>query len=230
MKYADGSHHISRLTVKQLVLGSTSPFRRALLQAAGVELGVQAPGVDETAIQAPDAAALARARARAKASAVAVARPECLVIGADQVLGLEGKSFDKAASAAEAVQRLTQLSGKTHYLYSAFCLAWAAPGQSPRILCEDMVPVAMPMRALSEAAIAAYVATGEWQGSVGCYQYENRGVHLFNEVAAEHSAIVGLPLTALFGQLRRLGIDLLQAPHPPWTIECSPGSAAAVSR
>jgi septum formation protein len=77
------------------------------------------------------------------------------------------------------------------------------------------------MRPLGDAAIEAYLATGEWQGSVGCYQYEHRGVQLFEGVRGDQSAIVGLPLQELCAALRRLGLDVLEDPRGPWTLRLS---------
>lgn len=212
------SPHDSRsLLVKQLILGSTSPFRRKLLEASGLVFTCAAPAVDEAAIQADDPQALARARARAKALAVAGQHPGALVIGGDQVLGLDGQTFDKVTTPEAALARLRQLAGRTHALHSALALAY---GES--LVAEELVSVAMPMRPLSEAALKAYVATGEWQGSVGCYQFEHRGVQLFTGVHGDQSAIVGLPLQELFAVLRQLGIDPLLNPQPPWTVASWP--------
>jgi septum formation protein len=208
------SPHDSRLvSVNQLLLGSTSPFRRKLLEASGVAFGAAAPNVDEAAISADRAETLAMARAIAKARAVAAAHPGALVIGGDQVLGLDGKTFDKAQTAGEARERLRLFAGRTHHLHSAVALAYG-----DRLVHEELVSVAMPMRRLSEAELDAYVATGEWRGSVGCYQYEHRGVHLFSGVRGDQSAIVGLPLQELLAALRALGLDALVKPEPPWTI------------
>jgi septum formation protein len=82
----------------------------------------------------------------------------------------------------------------------------------------QVVDVPMPMRPLSAADIEAYLLTQEWRGSVGCYQYENRGVHLFDGVAKDQSTIVGLPLQELLRALRDLGVDLLRQPQPPWRL------------
>lgn len=153
------------------------------------------------------------ARARAKALDVSQRQSDALVIGADQVLSYENKSFDKVQDKAAAQARLSLLAGSTHTLHSAFALAWQG-----RVLAADIEDCLMPMRHLTAAEIAAYVATGEWQGSVGCYQYENRGVQLFNGVRSEQSSIVGLALQPLLAALRQLGINPLLEPHPPWTL------------
>ncbi len=204
-------------SVKELILASGSPFRKALLAAAGVPFRVRTAEVDEYAIQAAEPRALASKRAEAKAKAVADLEPGCLIIGADQVLSLGAVTFDKAKDRAEAKLRLTQLAGQVHHLHSAVALAFKKDASSDvRIVERFVVDCAMPMRGLAEAEIDAYLDTGEWQGCVGCYQYENRGVHLLHGVAAEHSAIVGLPMIALLHSLRRLGVDALTRPVGPW--------------
>lgn len=126
-----------------------------------------------------------------------------IVIGCDQTLALDGVCFDKASDAGTAVERLTLLAGKTHYLHSAYVL-W-----SKEQIIERVVSIPMPMRTLTTQEIANYVATNEWKGSVGCYQFENRGVNLFEGVAADQSAIVGLPLQSLLKDLRAMGCSVL---------------------
>lgn len=206
-------------SVKTLVLASSSPWRKSLLASTGAAFVVQTAPVDEYAISAPDPTSLAMARSEAKAFATAEVMPGALVIGADQVLSLGQQMFDKARSSHEAAERLAQMAGRSHTLHSGLCLAMGPTEGTPaRILTSLVVDVAMPMRALLKAEIEAYVATGEWQGSVGCYQYENRGIHLFEGVAGDQSSIVGLPLQALLKMLRNLGVDLLRQPSPPWTL------------
>lgn len=208
-------------SVKTLVLASASPWRKNLLATTGASFTVQTAPVDEYAIKAPDPRGTAGARSEAKALAVAEQMPGALVIGADQVLSLEDRMFDKAKTEGEAFARLTQMAGRSHILHSGLALALGPVpemGQGARVLASTVVDVAMPMRPLTEGEIKAYLATGEWQGSVGCYQYENRGVHLFDGVTGDQSSIVGLPLQTLLKMLRQLGVDLLRYPSPPWTL------------
>lgn len=127
-----------------------------------------------------------------------------LVIGADQVLSLDGYVFDKALSAEEAFQRLRQFEGRTHFLHSAFCLIAVDEGRDIKTVYEEVVDVPMTMRRLSHEEILAYVATGEWEGCVGCYRIEGRGVQLFERIGGDHSAIIGLPLTQLYAAMRQL--------------------------
>ncbi len=209
-------------TVAQLVLASQSPFRKALLASTGLAFAVEVAPVDEATVQNADPRALALGRARLKGAAVARQRLRqggggALVIGADQVLSFEGGTFDKAKTEAEATARLRQLAGKTHYLHSAVTLSLAAEAAVLE-RAAFVVDVPMTMRALSDAEIAAYVRFGEWRGAVGCYQFENRGIQLFDGVDSDWSSIVGLPLQPLLKALRALGVEGLAAPEPPWHV------------
>jgi len=205
-------------SVKKLILASQSPFRRALLTASGIDFTVAVADVDEYAITAVSPGEVSLKRAEAKALAVAAQHPGCLVIGADQVLSLGDQMFDKASERATARQRLLALSGHTHHLHSGFVLAYGRADQTPLTLTRRLVSAAMTMRPLTEGEIEAYLDTDEWRGSVGCYQYENRGVQLFTKVDADHSTIIGLPLLPLLEELRALGVNPLQQPLPPWVL------------
>ncbi|MCX6107782.1 MAG: Maf family protein [Proteobacteria bacterium] len=205
-------------SVKKLILASQSPFRRTLLQAAGLDFSVEVAPIDEYAIKADHPGVLASRRAEAKALAVAEIHPDALVIGADQVLSFQDLTFDKANDEPTARLRLQALAGRTHVLHSAFALAFAESAGVAKIIRTGLVNVAMTMRALSPEEIEAYVATGEWRGSVGCYQYENRGVHLLSSVDGDHSSIIGLPLLQLMEHLRSIGVNPLVKPKGPWTL------------
>jgi septum formation protein len=210
------------MQVSNLVLASASPFRRSLLKAVGVPFRVLVAPIDERQVFAPTAKALASARALAKAQAVAQTvkthgPAHEIVIGCDQVLEFDGEAFDKVTTLAQAKARLKQLSGKTHYLHSAYVLVLT--GQPLTLLCQKLVTVPMPMRPLTASEIKAYAATGEWQGSVGCYQFENRGHQLFEVVKADQAAIIGLPLQDLLQELRRYGLNFLLQPGGPWTLQ-----------
>lgn len=203
-------------TVQRLLLASSSSFRKKLLASTGIEFSTLTSEVDEYKLVGATPAESCWLRAEAKALAVAALAPEALVIGCDQVLDLAGRSFDKAKSAEEAWLRLRELSGKTHHLINQIVLA--NHNQSNRVLEILTVAVPLTMRALSDHEITAYIATGEWQGCVGCYQFENRGIHLFENTPEDHSAIIGLPLQPLLKLLRRLGINPLLSPSGPWSI------------
>ncbi len=188
-----------------LLLASTSETRRKLLADAGLRIETQAPGVDERAIGTAhaDPREVARRLAREKALAVSRLRPDRLVLGADQTLACGGRLFHKPADRAEAREHLIALSGRTHVLHSAFALA-----EGGAIVQESSAEARLTMRALGSNAIEHYldlVGEAAWR-SVGAYQVEGIGIHLFDRIEGDHSTILGLPLIPLFAALRSRGL------------------------
>lgn len=224
------SSELPKGSIQRVVLASSSPFRKKLLSSTGLEFTTQTAAVDEYALVGATPTETCFLRAKAKAEALALIAPGDLVIGCDQILALDGKSFDKAKDSEEAAARLKLFSGRTHYLINQITLTYhnhvLGEGQEgPQILTSFEVTVPMQMRSLSHDEITAYVATGEWQGCVGCYQFENRGINLFDAVSGQpvaegafidHSAVMGLPLVPLLAELRRLGVNALTNPRGPW--------------
>jgi len=186
-----------------LVLASQSRARQSLLANAGIAFEVFPADIDERGIQrasglvAPgDIAALL---AREKAVAVSVLRPGQFVVGADQTLARGIRLFSKPAGRAEAAQQLRALAGGSHELHSAVAVA-----RDSKILFEAISIAAMTMRPLGEAEINVYLdQAGEAvTASVGAYQLEGLGVHLFERITGDHFTILGLPLLALLAFLR----------------------------
>ncbi|MES2745689.1 MAG: nucleoside triphosphate pyrophosphatase [Bdellovibrionota bacterium] len=206
------------MKINRLVLASTSKYRRALLDQVGIIHHSLAPEVDEDSITADDPASLAWARSEAKGLSLPFDGTPFLAIAADQVLDFEGQAFGKAHLREDAKARLSAFSGKTHTLQSAYSLVLYTP-KGPSILKTEVVPATMHMRKLSEGEIEAYLDTNEWKGCAGCYQYENKGMNLFESIEADISTIIGLPLPHLLKDLRDLGINVLSAPNGPWTLQ-----------
>jgi septum formation protein len=193
-----------------LVLASASPFRRKLLEAAGVPFRVVPAKVDEAAIKrgrgaglAP--AALAETLAVAKAEAVSSGCGDSLVIGSDQVATLGSRVFDKPASVAEARTQLERLRGKTHQLFTAVALA-----QNGRVVWRATESASLTMRAFSDEFLDRYLAEGgtHLTQMAGAYEIEGRGIQLFERVEGDHFTIVGLPLVPLLAELRARGVLL----------------------
>ncbi|MEH3145377.1 MAG: Maf family protein [Methylobacterium frigidaeris] len=190
-----------------LLLASTSPTRRALLDSAGLAVETRAPEVDERAVEAASGALpphrLAQRLAEAKTAAVARAAPERVVVGADQVLELDGEVLHKPGSREVAHAHLARLQGRTHGLHAAVALALGG------VVVDRFVATArLTLRPLDAAAIDAYLdaAGPAVTGSVGAYQLEGIGIHLFDAVEGDHSTILGLPLLPLLARLRGRGL------------------------
>lgn len=189
-----------------VLLASASATRRDLLTGAGLPVETAPARIDERALEAEAGALtpveLARRLARAKAEEVAARHPDRVVIGADQVLECEGQVFHKPADRAAAHAHLARLQGRTHQLHAAVAIRREGQG-------EDFVETArLTMRPLDAGALDAYLRlAGEAvTTSVGAYQLEGLGIHLFERVEGDHSTILGLPLTPLLARLRGMGL------------------------
>jgi septum formation protein len=194
------------LADKPLVLASKSAPRRAILEAAGIPVEVCPADIDERSLEnaaAPGAPALvAKLLAREKAKAVAARMPGRLVLGADQTLALGERRFDKPADRAAARHQLRLLAGNTHELFSA--IAFVRDGD---LLSEHLHVARMTMRPFGDRFLEAYLdaAGPAVTASVGAYQVEGLGSHLFESFEADHFTILGLPLLDALGFLRAEG-------------------------
>ncbi|KYF68756.1 hypothetical protein BE15_43835 [Sorangium cellulosum] len=201
--------------MSRIVLASTSPFRRALLDRLGLAYEALAPAFDEIAPGGLPPAACARLFAEGKALSLAPARQDALIIGADQALELDGELLRKPATLDEAADQLGRLAGRVHALHTAVAVH-APPGVPPapgdqRTLTE-VATVELRVRPLGRAQIRRYVELDRPIGSAGGYLFERRGPWLFDDVRhADETAIVGLPLVPLCRLLRRFGVDPLDA-------------------
>ncbi len=191
-----------------LVLASKSASRRALLEAAGIPLQLDPAEIDERGIEQSKAASagakeVAVLLAREKALATAERHQTAAVLGADQTLCLGTQRFSKPVSKDAACDQLKALSGKTHELHSA-----AAVARAGKIAFEAVTTAKLTMRALSPAFIDAYLdAAGERvTKSVGCYQLEGLGIHLFERIEGDHFTILGIPLLPLLAYFRAAGM------------------------
>jgi septum formation protein len=187
-----------------LILASTSPIRRAMLAAAGVEVDALPPEVDEASLKSgADAKSIARVLAEAKALAVSRRRGGDWVIGSDSVVSVDGRLFDKPGDREEAAEHLRQFSGKPMVLTSAVALARG--GEVDWSVSDSAT---LHMRILSDAFIASYL-DAEWPEvgyCVGVFRMEGRGVHLFEAIEGSHFTILGMPLLPLLGALRARGL------------------------
>jgi septum formation protein len=190
-----------------LILASASATRARILARAGLAFTTERPRVDEEAVKTSLRAeghsprAQADALAEIKALSVSRMRPG-LVIGADQMLALEGAVFDKPADRAAARAQLQALRGKRHELLTAIVVA-----RDGVALWRHLDRPRLTMRAFSDAFLDAYLDTvgADAMSSVGAYQLEGPGAQLFDAVEGDYFSILGVPLLPLLGFLREQG-------------------------
>jgi septum formation protein len=194
------------LAAAPLVLASRSAIRRTLLETAGVPIEICPADIDERGIEgkAPlqTPVAVAALLAREKAAVIVRTMPGRLVLGADQVLSLNGERFSKPADRAAARAQLAKLSGQTHELCSAIAFA-----RDEAVLFEHVGVARLTMRAFSERFLDDYLdAVGDAAtASVGAYQLEGLGIQLFERIDGDYFTVLGLPLITALDFLRRHG-------------------------
>ncbi len=188
---------------RKLILASQSRARRMLLENAGLDFEAVPADIDERGLQADSGLSapgeIASLLARQKALFISRQKPGRYVVGADQTLALGQRMFSKPAGRAQAAEQLGLLAGQTHELHSAVSVA-----RDGEILFDDVSVARMTMRPLAAGEIAAYLdRAGEAvTTSVGAYQLEGLGVHLFERIEGDHFTILGLPLLSLLAFLR----------------------------
>ncbi len=190
-----------------LILASQSRARKMLLANAGISFDAVPADIDERSVQknsgltAPGE--IAGLLAREKASFVSSNNPGRHVVGADQTLALGNRMFSKPTGRVQAAEQLRLLAGHTHELHSAVAVA-----RDGKIVFSDVSTARMTMRHLDESEIEAYLdqAGQAVTTSVGAYQLEGLGVHLFERIEGDHFTILGLPLLPLLAYLRGQGL------------------------
>ena len=170
-----------------LLLASTSPQRRAILEQLRIPFDVVAPRYDEVDPPGADAIRLVRAHAQEKARSVAGEAAGRPVLAVDTTVALGGRIYGKAADAADAAAMLSALGGETHVVVSGLCLLT----EEWELVEHDATRVTF--RPLAEREVAAYVAAGEWEGRAGAYAIQGLGASLVKAVEGDYLNVVGLP-------------------------------------
>ncbi len=191
-----------------LILASASATRARLLRAAGLSFEIRAAEVDEQVLRAAlpataGPAEVARHLAEEKARAVSNTFPGRLILGADQVLAIDGQMLAKPANCEEAGAQLRHLRGRAHQLHAA-----AAVVENGHVVWSHVGDARLWMRPFSDCFLEAYLrAVGDVVlESVGCYQLEGLGVQLFERIEGDWFSILGLPLVELLAWLRHRGV------------------------
>ncbi len=199
---------MSSIAPPPLVLGSTSRYRRELLERLRLPFDVAAPQVDETPAPGEAPRELALRLALAKARAVAALRPEAVVIGSDQVADLEGQPIGKPGTHERAVEQLRRMSGRSVVFHTAVAVVRPVTGFE-RV---DLAPVTVRFRTLDDREIEAYLRAEQPYDCAGSAKSEGLGIALLEAIESDDpTALVGLPLIRTCALLRAAGLPVLRA-------------------
>ncbi len=190
----------------KLILASSSPYRRELLQRLGIPFEVVAPAVDETPAPGEAPQALVERLAVAKAQAVARQRADALVIGSDQVAVYDGAIVGKPHTHDRAVEQLRAASGKTVALYTGLAVINSASGR----VQSEVIPFRVVFRALSDSQIENYLRKERPYHCAGSVKSEGLGITLLERFEGDDpNALIGLPLIRLVRMLEREGLTAI---------------------
>lgn len=192
----------------KLILASSSQTRATLLENTGLSFEIRPPKIDEAIIkqlfqeEVTDPADIAELLAEAKATDIVKSAPDAIVIGSDQVLALGDEIFEKPKNKQEAYTVLFKLRGKTHHLISAIVVM-----KNNEVIWRHSEKAALTMRNFSPEFLGNYIAHcgDEILSSVGAYQLEHFGIHLFEEIKGDYFTILGFPILSLLNMLRDEG-------------------------
>ncbi|HDX8378787.1 TPA: septum formation inhibitor Maf [Aeromonas salmonicida] len=189
----------------QLILASTSRYRKTLLEKLGLPFECAAPEVDESTLPGESAEALVARLAYAKANAIANQRDQGLIIGSDQVCVCDGQILGKPGSVEKAVAQLMAARGRSITFYTGLCVLDAASGKAEQLV----EPFTVHFRTLDETAIRRYVAAEMPLDCAGSFKCEGMGIVLFKGLEGrDPNSLIGLPLIGLIELLERHGLAL----------------------
>ena len=193
-------------TLRRLILGSTSPYRRELLSRLRLPFDVMSPDVDETPLAGESPRALALRLAMAKAQAVAALNPQAVVIGSDQVADLDAEPLGKPGTHARAIAQLQRMRGKTVVFHTAVAVMCIESGFSQ----VDLAEVSVRFRNLDDEEIERYLLAETPYDCAGSAKSEGLGVALLESIDSDDpTALVGLPLIRTCQMLRAAGVKVL---------------------
>jgi MAF protein len=190
----------------QLVLASTSPFRKAILEKLGVTFETASPEVDETPLPDETATGLVLRLSEAKARAVAAQFPDALIIGSDQVAVIDDHILGKPGTHDKAIEQLRNASGKTVTFLTGLCLYNSSSGQSQ----SEVIPFRVHFRNLNESQIENYLRKEQPYNCAGSFKSEGLGIALFDKLEGDDpNTLIGLPLINLVRMLEKEGLQVI---------------------
>lgn len=191
---------------RKLLLASSSPYRRALLERFGWPFETASPGVDESQFPGESPEALVCRLAEAKARCLAPDHPDTVIVGSDQMAVLDGVALGKPGTAERAERQLRAASGRRVEFLTGLCVLDALTGLSDTV-CDRYAVV---FRSLTDAEIQAYVRRESPLDCAGSFKSEGLGITLFERFEGDDpNSLIGLPLIRLAAMLRTVGIDVL---------------------
>lgn len=183
---------------KRLILGSSSPFRKQLLEQLGLEFDTQSPDIDESPLENESITDMVLRLSEDKAKEIARTNPDALIIGSDQSAILNGKVLHKPGNHKTAVRQLQEASGQTITFQTGLCLLNATTGH----MQSKLVPYTVTFRELSDQMIESYLKAEQPYNCAGSFKSEGLGIALFKKMAGnDPSALIGLPLIELTNML-----------------------------
>lgn len=189
----------------KIILASTSPRRAEILREAAIPFEILAPQIDEAVLPGETAQAmvarLAEAKARAAAAKIEAGKCECIIVGADTTVELDGEILGKPRDSAHAREMLARLAGRTHHVLTGIFLL-RLPGNSTRATVETSAVTFAP---LSESEIDSYIASGEPMDKAGAYAIQGLAGRYISRIEGCYFNVVGLPLARIYALLRELG-------------------------
>lgn len=193
-------------TITKLVLASSSPYRRELLNKLGLTFDTASPDIDETPLSGEAPMQTSMRLSLQKAAALAAEFPRHLIIGSDQVAMLDGKPLNKPGSRENTIAQLAAASGKTVHFYTGVCVYDSRTGQH-RVDCDRC---AVTFRVLSPEQIERYVDLDRPFNCAGGFKSESLGIALFERIEGDDpNALIGLPLIKLIGLLEAFGVQVI---------------------
>ncbi len=194
-----------------ILLASSSPYRRQLLEKLGLYFSHESPDIDESALPSETPQALAERLSRTKASALSAQHPNTLIIGSDQVADLNGRSLGKPGNRENAIEQLRSCSGQTVTFHTGICL-FNTTTLRQHYECDTYSVV---FRELSDEQIIYYVDKETPFDCAGSFKSEGLGISLFSAISGDDpNSLIGLPLIRLTQLLLKEGIDVLSPQTP----------------